>query len=223
MSGPAPRARLLALATAGVTAMTALTACAVPTQTTTSTPTAVTPASAGPVIMAVTTPPRPTSKAPALATTSTTWPTVLTSLITYGQWLLANPNPALVPQIATPGCPANDQLSRELQSLIDDNSYVQPHPPMITRIWGPAPIPSTATTAATPLGGQVTVGIQATRTAEPVIARNSTTRSLRSSTIAELPPTEFTITLNRGADNKWRFCGITANAHPDAGTTPHLM
>src|SRR3954447_3700410 len=67
--------------------------------------------------------PRPRTAAPALRTTGTAWPVILASLSGYGQWLLANPNPALVGMVATPGCGMANLLSRQLHGLLSDRAY----------------------------------------------------------------------------------------------------
>ncbi len=203
--------RALPLLAAGVAALAALTGCATTTVTTPASTAVAAPVKA--VAVAAATPAPPTSKAPALATTGTTWPTVVGSLITYGQWLLANPNPTLTGNITVPGCAADNALQAELRSYVAQRAYVQPAAPELTSISGP-----TGT-----IGGQVQVDIEAVRGSETVYQRTragSTTHVV--SGRAGLTPTGFSLTLIRGTDSHWRFCTVTVpadSADTDALTT----
>jgi hypothetical protein len=221
--------RFALLATAGTTALLTLTGCA--TTTTTVLPvTATTSASPGPVTSTTPTPAKPTTAAPALSNTGTAWPTVIGSMVTYGQWLLANPNPALAGTITEPGCGSDNALTAELQSLVEQNAYVTPSPPTITTIIGPSPsATSGTTTAAASLGGQVIIDIQAVRPAEPVVERTTGIKKSATSGIVELSdqgqltPTSLRITLILGSDSKWRFCTITDANNPDADAITSLL
>lgn len=209
---PSTPHRLAGLLTAGLTTAMTLTGCGTAATTT--------PAALGPTLpprtataTSIATPARPTSGAPALANTGTAWPKVVGSLLTYGQWLLANPNPTLASTITVPGCAANDMLTAELQTYVDQNAYVQPAAPILTSITGPVGA----------IGGQATVDIQAVRGAEPVYQRpitGSTTHVTAGR--PPLPPTALSLTLIRGADSRWRVCTATdpqSNSTSDALST----
>ncbi|WP_436535467.1 hypothetical protein [Actinoplanes sp. HUAS TT8] len=190
---------------AGITALTTLTGCTAATTVAASTPA---PASAS--APTVKTKAVPTSKAPALTNTGTSWPKVVGSLITYGQWLIANPNPGLAGTITVAGCAAADSLTRQLQTYVDQNAYVQPAAPMLTSIVGP-------TTA----GAQVTLDITAVRGSEPIHQRTTTRGTTHVTTERPaLPPTTMNVTLIRGADARWRFCAVTQN---DTDTLNRLL
>ncbi|MGA5299756.1 hypothetical protein ACPCHT_07485 [Nucisporomicrobium flavum] len=126
----------------------------------------------------------------------------------YGQWLLANPNPALVGKVAAPGCGMANLLSRQLQGLLGDRASAVPKPP----VFGPVTGPSAVTGASAPLpGDRVILDVVASRPAEPVIGRSGKVLGQ----IAALPATALEITLDRGSDGRWRFC--TVNAVADTG------
>jgi hypothetical protein len=146
------------------------------------------------------TPARPATAAPAPANTGTNWPTMVPSIIRYGQWLLANPDPALAATITVPGCGAGHDLTAELQSLVMRGAAVRTTAPVITRTAG---LTTTGTTTAA-------VDIQVSRPAEPVVDR-ATTRTRVIATLPELPSTLIRMTLLRGADNRWRLCDVTAD------------
>jgi hypothetical protein len=138
---------------------------------------------------------KPRSAAPALATAGTAWPKVLASLNAYGQWLLANPNPALVGSVTTPGCPVAVLVSQQMQSLINDNAYVVTTPPTVTAITGPASA-----------SGQVVLMVTAARPGEPVLSRGK--GSVTIGRYSAVPAASFEVTLDQGADGKWRYCTI---------------
>ena len=171
-----------------------------------STPTAAGSATPARVLTVAT--PRPRTPAPALRTTGTAWPAVLASLAGYGQWLLANPDPALTGGITAPGCAMADLLAEQTAGLLRDRAYVKPSAPVFTSIAGPSPAPG-ATAAV--IGGEVVLDVTASRPAEPVVSR--TGRPITS--FEALPATALQITLYRGADQRWRFC--TVDAMDDAG------
>src|SRR3954447_12404993 len=83
--------------------------------------------------------PKATSAAPALRNTGTSWMPVLTSLSAYGQWLLTNPNPALVGNVATPGCAVANMLTQQIEGLLTSRAYVKTSPATITSVLGPSP------------------------------------------------------------------------------------
>lgn len=154
--------------------------------------------------------PKPRTPAPALTTTGTAWPAILASLSGYGQWLLANPNPGLVGNVAEPGCAMSDLISRQAAGLLGDRAYLKPSPPMFATVSGPSPAPGS--TAAV-FGSQVTLDVTASRPPEPVVSRTGKPFMV----FAALPLTALQITLYRAADNRWRFCTVETMA--DSGAT----
>jgi hypothetical protein len=174
--------------------------CAVAGSTTGSTAPTTAPAtaaSAAPAKVLTLAIPQPRTAAPALATTGTAWPKVLASLSAYGQWLLANPDLALVGNVTTPGCAVAELLSAQVQGLITENAYVVTTPPTFTAVTGPTPAPTT---------GQAVLMVTAGRAAEPVVSRAKKTVTIAS--YDAVPPASFEVTLDRGADGKWRYCTI---------------
>jgi hypothetical protein len=148
--------------------------------------------------------PAATSPAPALRNTGTAWMPILTSLSAYGQWLLANPDPALVGTVATPGCAAANLLSDQLDGLLGSRAYVKTAPAAITSVLGPSPA----------TGNEVTLQVIASRPAEPVVNRaNGTTIS----TFGAYPQSALDVTLDLGTDKHWRLCAVENTA--DAGAT----
>ena len=160
--------------------------------------------------------PKPRSAAPTLKTTGTAWPTILASLADYGQWVLANPNPALVENVATPGCATANHLSRQVTGMLGSRTYLKPNPPVFTTVNGPVPADG-ATDAL--LGDTVTLDVTASRPSGPVISRTGQ----QVSTFAPLPQTRLQVTLRRDADNKWRFCTITTMGTPATGSPVALL
>jgi hypothetical protein len=152
---------------------------------------------------------KPRTPPPALATSGTAWPTVLASLTTYGQWLLANPDPALVGNVAAPGCAVAQLLTSQVQSLVAGNATVVTAPTSFTAITGP--------TAAT---GQVVLMVTAGRPAEPVVSRAKSGVTIGSYTA--VPPASFEVTLNQGADGKWRYCTIENQPDETVAAVPLL-
>ena len=204
LSTALPR-RLAVLIGAGAVTMSAVAGCA--GTTTTATPAAqpaATVASAAPRAV-VPTVAKPSTPAPPLTNTGTAWPTVVGSMLAYGQWLLANPNPALATTITEPGCASATALSAQLQSMLEQNDRVRPAPISLTSISGPVPAP---------VGAMAEVDVQAVRAAEPVIdhskaaAKPSTGSVLEADYRAALTPTSLHLTLALGSDKHWRFCGV---------------
>jgi hypothetical protein len=148
--------------------------------------------------------PRPRSAAPALKSTGTAWPSILASLAGYGQWLLANPDPSLVGNVATPGCATYNLISSQVTGLFRDQAQLKPSAPVFGPVTGPSPAAG-ATMAA--LGNEVTLDVTASRPAEAVISRN---RGIQVSAFDALPQSALRITLYRGADQRWRFCTVDA-------------
>jgi hypothetical protein len=206
--------RPVALLAAGLAAGTALTGCGAATTSTAATigTTANTVRTARATVPA--SPAAPTTAAPALANTGTTWPKIVGSLITYGQWLLANPNPNLAGAITVPGCAADNALAAELRARVEEGTYVQPAAPVLISVSGPVGA----------LGGQVTVDIKAVRGAEPVYdrARTGSTTHVVSDRPA-LPPTTLSLSLIRGSDSRWRFCTTADDMNPDTDALTNLL
>jgi hypothetical protein len=212
--------RPISVAAAGMLLLAAMTGCAVLTET----PVAVTAEAddtavlvpADPVERVTIALPEPRSAAPGLRTTGTAWKTILPSLAGYGQWILANPDPAKVGDVATPGCAAANQLSRQVAGLLGSKAYLKPAAPVFEAVTGPTPTEG-ATDAA--VGNRVILTVIASRPSEPVLSRTGQ----QVSTVAPLQRTRLKITLDRGADNKWRFCTITAPYAPDASLPVPLL
>jgi len=191
--------RRIVLTTAAVLSVTGLSGCA------TAGAVAAPAATKGAFTQGKATPARPTSAMPAVASTGTNLLTVIPSITGYAQWLLANPDPALVPAIAVPGCGSFNALVAEARSLVGQGAYVKTAKPVFTSIR------SVAT------GSRATVEVQVSRAAEPVLDRRATkTRVL--STLPRLSSTAMRITLIRGADTRWRLCDIT-DENGDEATT----
>jgi hypothetical protein len=152
--------------------------------------------------------PKAHSAAPGLSTTGSNWKSIVTSLTGYGQWLLGNPDPSMIANVATPGCGLTSLLGQQVNGLINSNTYVQSSAPVITQVVGPAASTSTA--------GTVRLAVVAGRAAEPVLSQKKGTTI---TTIAPYAPTTLSVTLSRGTDNKWRLCEV---AGPDGAEAPLL-
>ncbi|WP_157437704.1 hypothetical protein [Actinoplanes subtropicus] len=148
--------------------------------------------------------PKATSAAPALRNTGTSWMPILTSLSAYGQWLLANPDPALVGTVATPGCAVANLLSDQIDGLLGSRAYVRTAPATITSVLGPSPV----------TGSRVVLQVIAARPAEPVASR---AKGNTISTFDAYPQSALQVTLDLGIDKHWRFCSVENTA--DAGAT----
>jgi hypothetical protein len=198
------------LAVIGVVAVAALSGCSALTGSATiGSTTGATPAvSASPKPMRVITiaTPKARSGAPGLSTTGSSWQSIMKSLTGYGQWLLGNPDPSLVANVATPGCGAANLLGQQVNGLLTSNAYVQTSAPVLTQVVGPS--------AAT--GNSVGLTVVASRAAEPVLGQKKGTTI---NTIAPYPATTLTVTLDKGSDSKWRLCEITG---PDGNAAPLL-
>jgi hypothetical protein len=168
--------------------------------------TSAAPLQAAPTSTFVQTPAVPNTSAPGLSNTGSNLPAVVTSLIKYGQWLIANPDPAKVTTIAAPGCSAANQLTAETQSLINQGAYVTTSAPTITAMQWPSPSPS-ATAAA--LGDRTGLDIQVSRAAEAVTPRKKGKQTQVLAYLPELKGTMVRISLVRGTDKKWRFCDVS--------------
>ncbi|GIF04037.1 hypothetical protein [Actinoplanes siamensis] len=197
---PTPRRALrltAALASAGVLAgcgaLTTGTAAVAPDPT----------ATPGPTSTFVQTPAAPSSAAPGLANTGSNLPVVVASLIRYGQWLIANPDPDKVANVAAPGCAAANDLLRQTRSLVAQGAYVTTRAPVVTGVRWPSPSAGT-----TPLGDQAVISIQVSRPAEALSLRSTGKQTQVISYLPALPATTAQISLLRGTDKKWRFCEV---------------
>ena len=191
----------------GLAAVAALSGCAATTGATTTaaaTPTPAVSVSPSPMRVISIAVPKATSAAPALRNTGTSWLPILTSLSAYGQWLLANPNPALVGTVATPGRAVANLLSDQIDGLLGSRAYVKTAPATITSVLGPSPA----------TGSQVVLQVIAARPAEPVVSRAN---GKAISTFDAYPQSALQVTLDLGADKHWRFCSIENAA--DSGAT----
>ena len=164
-------------------------------------------ATGSPMAMQVRTVPtaKPRTAAPGLATTGAAWPAILNSLSAYGQWILANPNPAQVGAVAAPGCAFANLLSQQADGLLRDNAYLTPSAPAFGTVVGPS------AAAGSSLGTTATLTVTATRPAGAVMSRSGK----QISAYGARPLTSLQIMLTFGADKKWRFC--TVEAMSDAG------
>ncbi|AEV86370.1 hypothetical protein ACWT_5352 [Actinoplanes sp. SE50] len=198
---PTPR-RALRL-TAVLASACALTGCAAFASTTATVSPTVSP---GPTSTFLQTPTVPTSSAPGLSNTGTNLPVVVASLVKYGQWLIANPDPSLVDRIAVPGCAAANDLIHETQSLVDQGAYVTTALPVVTGMQYPSPA---ASAGAASLGDQTMLDMQVSRPAEALTQRTTAKKTQIISYLPELRSTTVRVSLIRGADKKWRFCEVT--------------
>lgn len=182
--------------TVAAAALASLTGCALPFTTPVAVPTV--PATQLPAAPSSATPPMtPTGAPPALANTGTNWAPMLAALLTYGQWLLANPGAGTVATVAAAGCPENAQLATEMTSLNGEGWRLAPAPIAISSVGAPA--------ALAPGQTSVMLPVRASRAAETIVD----TGGRAASAAAALPPTAFDVTLLLGGDGKWRLCSAT--------------
>lgn len=140
--------------------------------------------------------PKAGTAAPPVKNTGTAWPAILASLSAYGQWSLANPDPATIPKIAVPGCSMADLLAEQMTGLLGSHTLVQPSPVVFNAVTGPSPVTAGVS--------EVVLTVNASRPAEPVVDR----KGKQVNTFEAMPQTALEITLNRGSDQKWRFCSV---------------
>jgi hypothetical protein len=187
--------RAAAVAVTLAVAMLGLTGCTLPF----TTPVAVATIPATQLPAAKSAPSRPltpSGPAPALTDTGTNWAPMLASLLTYGQWLLANPGAGatgMVANVAAAGCPVTDQLTAEVAGLSGENWRLAPAPLTLSSVGAGAVVPGETT---------VTLPLQASRAAEPIVDAGGHPAS----EVAALPPADFDVTLLLGGDGKWRLC-----------------
>jgi hypothetical protein len=182
-----------------VTALLVLTGGCAATPTTIPAGSAVIPGSrvsASPARVLTIAPPKARTAPPALKNTGTSWRAILASLSAYGQWVLANPDPTRVPTIAVPGCGMANLLSEQTDGLLGSRARVRPGPVVFNTVTGPSPVAAGIDT--------VILDVTASRPGEPVLDR----QGRQVTTFGPLQQTSLRITLNRGSDQKWRFCTV---------------
>ena len=207
--------RTIAATVVAAGATLCLTGCTLPSAITATAPTiAPTPLPAAP---STAQPPLvPSGPSPVLANTGSNWAPMLASMLTYSQWLLANPGLGVTATVASPGCP----LSGLLTTRTADFSAAS---------WRLAPARLTILTLGVPgalAAGQTTVHLQvvASRGPETVVDRGGQPAS----GIAALPPAPFDVSLDLGGDGRWRLCTIAPmapvrNADGALETAPSLL
>lgn len=202
MTGPRhKRTRWMSVGALGVAAVVSLSGCTMPFATPAAAPSIVPSPLAAAPSSAVPLPP-PTGPAPALINTGTGWAPIIASLLTYSQWLLANPGTGSVSVVAAAGCPLTAELTKQVTGLSGEG-------------WRLAPVPLTISSIGVPAGlgaGQstVTLLVDASRGAEAVVdgAGQAT------SGVGTLPPTTFDVTVVLGGDGKWRLCSADPAPSP---------
>lgn len=187
--------RTIAAAVAGATATLCLSGCTVPFPIAVAGPT--TPPPVLPAAPSSTPLPLvPSGPAPALANTGSNWAPMLATLLTYGQWLLANPGTGAATTAAAPGCPLTELLTARMADFSSEAWRLAPAQLTISSLGVPsAPVP-----------GQTSVDLHvvASRGMESVVDGSGQPASA----IAALPPAAFDVSLNLGGDGRWRLCTI---------------
>jgi hypothetical protein len=190
---PRRTGRRVAAAVAGLAGTLCMTACtspfgiAVTAPTISATPLPAPPSIARPPLV-------PSGPSPVLVNTGTNWAPMLASMLTYGQWLLANPGMGVTATVAAAGCPLNGLLTTRTASFSAE-------------AWRLAPAPLTVSWLGVPSSlapGQTIVHLQvvASRSAETVVDGSGQPAS----GIAALPPATFDVSLHLGGDGRWRLC-----------------
>lgn len=190
---PRQNSRKVAAALAGAAATLCLTACTPPFAITATAPTiAPTLLPAPPSI--VPPPLVPSGPSPVLVSTGTNWAPMLASMLTYGQWLLANPGLGVTATVGAPGCPVTDLLTNRTTGFGTAGWRLAPSPLTISWLGAPSAL----------MPGQTVVHLQAdaSRGAETVVDAAGQAVS----GVAALPPTAFDVSLNLGGDGRWRLC-----------------
>jgi hypothetical protein len=83
---------------------------------------------------------------PALANTGSHWAPMLASMLTYGQWLMANPGMGVTATVATAGCPLTDLLTTRIADLAAEGWRLAPAPLTISSLGVPSRLASGQTT-----------------------------------------------------------------------------
>ena len=187
--------RAIAAAVAATTATLCLSGCAVPFPIAVAGPTTTTtllPAGPGSTqaLLVQSGPP------PALANTGSNWAPILAGLLTYGQWLLANPGAGAATTAAAPGCPLTESLTARMADFSSEAWRLAPAPLTISSLGVPS--------ALAPGQTSVDLHVVASRGMENVVDGSGQPASA----IAALPPAAFDVSLNLGGDGKWRLCTI---------------
>jgi hypothetical protein len=133
---------------------------------------------------------------PTLTNTGTNWAATLASLLTYGQWLLANPGAGAATTVAAPGCPLTDLLTTRIAGLSSATWRLAPAPLTISSLNVPSALAAGQT--------KVILQLVASRGLENIVDSNGQPASA----VAALPPTAFDVSLGLGGDAKWRLCAI---------------
>jgi X-X-X-Leu-X-X-Gly heptad repeat protein len=176
-------------------------AIAVTAPTIASTPLPAAPSSARPPLV-------PSGPSPVLVNTGTNWAPMLASMLTYGQWLLANPGLGVTATVAAPGCPLTNQLTTRTASFSSEAWRLAPAPLTISWLGVPSALVPAQTT--------VHLQVDASRGAETVVDGSGQLAS----GIAALPPTTFDVSLNLGGDGRWRLCTADALGPVSASGAP---
>lgn len=206
--------RPVAAAVAGAAGMLCLTGCtppfaiAVTAPTIAPTPLPAAPITAGPPLV-------PSGPSPALVNTGTNWAPMLASMLTYGQWLLANPGLGVTATVAAAGCPLTDLLTTRTAGFSSEAWRLAPAPLTISWLGVPP--------ALAPGQTMVHLQVDASRGAETVVDGSGQPAS----GVAALPPTAFDVSLNLGGDGRWRLCTAEplrpVSAHGALETDPSLL
>ena len=204
------RARRVFVAAATAAAMASLTGCSLPFMGSVAAPTiTATPLPAAP--RRVLPPQSPTGPAPVLANSGANWAPMLAGLLTYSQWLLANPSTGTVATVAAAGCPLAGRLTTEVTNLSGEGWRLAPAPLTLSSVGIPA--------ALAPGETRVTLALQASRGAESIVDATG----LAASEVGALPPTSFDVTLVLGGDGKWRLCSAQPSRSAGASAGPSLL
>ena len=136
----------------------------------------------------------PSGPSPVLVSTGTNWSPMLASMLTYGQWLLANPGLGVTATVAAPGCPLTNLLTTRTAAFSTTGWRLAPAPLTISWLGVPSSLAP----------GQTVVHLQvdASRGEEAVVDAFGQPAS----GIAALPPTTFDVSLSLGGDGRWRLC-----------------
>ena len=205
----------IATAVAGMTATLCLTGCTPPWAITATAPTiAPTPLPAAPSIAR---PPLvPSGPSPALLNSGTNWAPMLASMLTYGQWLLANPGLGVPATVAAPGCPLTDLLTTKTADFSSEGWRLAPAPLTISWLGVPS--------ALAPRQTVVHLQVDASRGAEAVVDGSGQLAS----GVPALPVAAFDVSLDLGSDGRWRLCtadplGAVQTAGGAVDSTPSLL
>jgi X-X-X-Leu-X-X-Gly heptad repeat protein len=119
---------------------------------------------------------------------------MLASMLTYGQWLLANPGLGVPATVAAPGCPLTNLLTTTTADFSSEGWRLAPSPLTISWLGVPS--------AVAPGQTVVHLQVEASRGAESVVDGSGQLAS----GVAALPVAAFDVSLNLGGDGRWRLC-----------------